>query len=512
MKLKARLLGFASGGTGIVVLDDDVAKDLGVHPLDRIRIRYNGKEVLAIVNVAKKLPRDIVALYDEVADALNITEGALIDVEPVEPPKSIAYIRNKLRGGRLGKEEIFEIIRDIVSGALNEVEIAALVTTLHHQRMTIEEAYYFTKAMVETGETLKLDKRPILDKHSLGGIPGDKTSILVVPIIASLGYTIPKTSSRAITSPAGTADRFEVLAPVNLTVEEMKEVVLKTGGCLVWGGSLRLAPADDLIIRVEYPLAVDPFFIPSIMAKKHAVGSTHVVIDFPTGRDAKIQNIRGGERLAQEFIELGSRLGIHVEVALTFGEQPLGHAVGPALEAREALVAISGKGPVDLINKATSLAGILLNMVGVSNGREIALKALTSGKAEAKLREIIEAQGGDPRIKPEDVPVGEHKVEIYSKRVGRVIYINNRAIAQIARAAGAPRDKGAGVYLHVKLGDKVKQGDVIMEIFAEKGYKAENAGKLAEELNPVLIGKYSEVMLLKHIPAKPPVGLPILER
>ncbi|MCD6209277.1 MAG: hypothetical protein J7J67_03710, partial [Thermoproteales archaeon] len=200
MKLKARLLGFASGGTGIVVLDDDVAKDLGVHPLDRIRIRYNGKEVLAIVNVAKKLPRDIVALYDEVADALNITEGALIDVEPVEPPKSIAYIRNKLRGGRLGKEEIFEIIRDIVSGALNEVEIAALVTTLHHQGMTIEEAYYFTKAMVETGETLKLDKKPILDKHSLGGIPGDKTSILVVPIIASLGYTIPKTSSRAITS------------------------------------------------------------------------------------------------------------------------------------------------------------------------------------------------------------------------------------------------------------------------------------------------------------------------
>jgi len=395
---------------------------------------------------------------------------------------------------------------------LNEVEIAALVTTLHHQGMTIEEAYYFTKAMVETGETLKLDKRPILDKHSLGGIPGDKTSILVVPIIASLGYTIPKTSSRAITSPAGTADRFEVLAPVNLSVEEMKEVVLKTGGCLVWGGSLRLAPADDLIIRVEYPLAVDPFFIPSIMAKKHAVGSTHVVIDFPTGRDAKIQNIRGGERLAQEFIELGSRLGIHVEVALTFGEQPLGHAVGPALEAREALVAISGEGPVDLINKATSLAGILLNMVGVPNGREIALKALTSGKAEAKLREIIEAQGGDPRIKPEDVPVGEHKVEIYSRRGGRVIYINNRAIAQIARAAGAPRDKGAGVYLHVKLGDKVRQGDLIMEIFAEKGYKAENAGKLAEELNPVLIGKYSEVMLLKHIPAKPPVGLPILER
>ncbi len=515
MKLRAKLLGFATGGMGIVVLDDSIAKRLGVHPLDRVKITHNGKEVLAIVNVAKRLSSDgvdEVALYDEVAKALNVKEGDIVEVEPVEPPRSIAYIRSKLREERLGPEEIHEIVKDIVRGALNEVEIAALVTTLHHQGLSIEEAYYFTLAMVETGERLKLNKKPILDKHSLGGIPGDKTTILIVPIIASLGYIIPKTSSRAITSPAGTADRFEVLAPVDLSVEEMEEIVEKTGGCIVWGGALRLAPADDIIIRVEYPLAIDPFFIPSIMAKKAAVGSTHVVIDIPVGRDAKVSTLAQGERLAKDFIELGNKLGMHVEVALTSGDQPIGYAVGPALEAREALKTISGNGPEDLVNKATRLAGILLGMVGNRNGEAMAREALRLGKAEKKLREIIEAQGGDPRVKPEDIPVGEYTEVIKAKRKGRVLYINNRAIAQIARTAGAPRDKGAGILLRVKLGDVVDEGDPLMEIYAEKGYKLELALRLAEETMPIIVGKRHEIMVLKHIPAVPRPGLPELER
>ena len=512
MRLKARLLGFATGGTGVVVLDDDVAKQLGVHPLDRVRIKYDGKEVLAIVNVAKRLPLDEVALYDEVAEALGVKEGAFVDVEPVEPPRSIAYVRNKLRGARLGRDEIFEIVRDIVRGALNDVEIAALVVTLHHQGLSMEEAYYFTLAMVETGERLELGKRPVLDKHSLGGIPGDKTTLLLVPIIASLGYTIPKTSSRAITSPAGTADRFETLAPVNLTVEEMKEVVLKTGGCIVWGGALRLAPADDLIIRVEYPLALDPFFIPSIMAKKAAVGSTHVVLDIPIGRDAKVSTVAQGERLAKDFMELGARLGMRVEVALTFGDQPLGYAVGPALEAREALLALRTGRPADLVNKAVRLAGILLGMVGVGNGQALAREALRTGRAEAKLREIIEAQGGNPNVRPEDIPIGREVAEIKSEKRGRVLYINNRAIAQIARVAGAPRDKGAGILLKVKLGDYVNIGDTLMEIYAEKGYKLDLAMKLAEETSPIVVGEYHEIVLLKHVPALPPPSLPELER
>ncbi len=485
----------------MVVVDDEVAKSMGLHPLDRVRISANGREVIAIVNIARKLPVDTVALYDEVAAALNVNDGDAVTLEPVEPPRSIEYIRDKLRGVNLRMEEVREIVRDIVRGALNDVEITALVTSLHHRGISREEAYYFTLAMVETGRRLRLNRYPVLDKHSLGGVPGDKTTLLVVPIIASLGYIIPKTSSRAITSPAGTADRFEVLAPVDLSIEEMSEVVLRTNGCIAWGGALGLAPADDIIIQVEYPLAIDPFYIPSIMAKKAAVGSTHVVIDIPTGRMAKVKTIDEAVYIAREFIELASRLGIKLECAITYGDEPIGYAVGPALEAREALMAIGGQGPQDLVDKAASIAGILLEMVGRDNGKELALEAIRSGRAEAKLREIVEAQGGDPGVRPDDVPVGEHGAAVEADRDGVVTWIDTRAIARIARLAGAPKDKGAGVLLKVKVGDRVKRGEPLFEIRAERAHKLEVALKHAMEARPVSVGRPHTQMLVGRVAA-----------
>ena len=336
---------------------------------------------------------------------------------------------------------------------------------------------------------------------------------MVVPVIASLGYTIPKTSSRAITSPAGTADRVEVLAPVTLSLDEVKEVVLKTNGCMVWGGSLHLAPADDKIIRVEYPLAIDPFFVPSIMAKKKAVGSTHVVIDIPTGRGAKVKTIGEGHYIAKDFIEVGRRLGMEVTCALTYGEQPIGYAMGPALEAREALLTLKGKGPTDLVDKAASIAGTLLGMVGVENGKAMALEAIKSGRAEKKLREIIEAQGGDPEVEPEDIPLGDKLLTVYAESEGIVLWINNKVMAYIARLAGAPVDKGAGVLLKVKIGDLVKKGDPLFQIVAERAYKLQLAEKALEELRPIGIGKPQEQMLIESISfVMPHERLPIIER
>jgi len=498
LKLKAMLLEFMAGKENIVVLDDEVAGNLGVKPLDRVRLRCNGREMVAIVNIGKRLPRDSIALYDEVAHALNVTHGDIVEVEPATPPDSIRYIKRKIRGERLSYGEILEIVRDIISGRLSDIELTALVTTLHHRKMSIEEAYYFARAMVETGETLNLKKKPILDKHSLGGVPGDKTTILVVPIIASLGYIIPKTSSRAITSPAGTADRVEVLCPVNLSIDEMREVVYKTNGCMVWGGALKMAPADDLIIKVEYPLGIDPFFIPSILAKKASVGSTHIVIDIPMGRGTKVKSLEEASSIANDFIEIGGRLGMHIECAATYGDQPIGYAIGPALEAKEALQAVMTQKPLDLIDKATSLAGILLGMVGESDGKAKALEALRKGKVEKKLREIIEAQGGDPKIMPEDIPIGDKMLNITAEKEGYILWIDNRAIASLARAAGAPKDKGAGILLNVKLGDYVKKGDILFRIYAEKSYKLEFVEKVLEEMMPMNIGKPQKNMLIKR--------------
>jgi AMP phosphorylase len=503
MRLKVKPLGIEAGGKPIVVLDDIIAEALGIHSLDRVKLIHEESHILAIVNIAHDFPVDVIGVYEAVRKRLHLYEGDEIEVARAERPKSLNYIREKILGRRLSCSKINMIVMDVVERHLSDVEMASFITALHIRGMSLDESEALTRAMVETGEKLKLGDEPILDKHSIGGIPGDKTTILVVPTVASAGFTIPKASSRAITSPAGTADRVEALCPVDLSLEEIREVVAETNGCMVWGGTLNLAPADDIFIQVEYSLSIDPLLLPSIMSKKKAMGSKYLVVDIPTGRGAKVKTIGEAHELASDFIELGRRLGIQVECASTFGEQPLGYAIGPALEAREALSALMGQEVGDLKDKAASLAGILLEMVGVEEGRDEALRIMTSGKAEKKLREIIEAQGGDPKVRPEDIEIGDRVSAIRSERDGRVLWINNENIADVARVAGAPKDKGAGVLLRKKMGDSVRSGDVIFEVYAENNSKLESATVLAEDLSPIGVGRrFEENMLMDRIAAK----------
>jgi len=503
MKLKARLLDIQAGGKNIAILDDETAGLLGVHSSDRVRITYGKAQLIAIANVASDFPHDQIGLYEEASEKLEINAGDDVEVQPAEISESLRYVQAKIRGERLRENEIRLIVRDVVERHLSDIELASFVTALYIHGLGMDEIEGLSRAMVETGSTLRLHKNPILDKHSIGGIPGDKTTILVVPIIAAAGYTIPKTSSRAVTSPAGTADRVENLCPVNLSIGEIEKVVEKTNGCIAWGGALELAPADDLFIQVEYPLAIDPLLLPSIMSKKKAIGATHLVIDIPTGRGAKIKTNGDAQALAYDFIDLGKRMGITVQCAVTFGEQPLGRAIGPALEAREALTAIMGNGPADLKEKAVGLASILFEMVGVKNGKRKAEQLLKSGKAEKKLREIIEAQGGNPKVIPEDINVGSKRTRITSSKEGEVLWVNNESIAQVAKEAGAPKEKGAGVLLHAKIGEHVEKDGILFEVYAERSTKLRAAVKLANELQPMgLSRKPEERMLMERIPMR----------
>jgi len=503
MDFKVWHLGIKSGGKQIIVVDNEDASQLGIHSSDRVEVTYKNKQIIAITNVAEEFPKGTLGIYSEVYDKLKVQNGETVTVRPAERPESIGYIREKISGRRLRAEEIKAIIMDVVERHLSDIELASFVTSLYIRGTSIDEVEALTKAMVETGQTIDFGKGPILDKHSIGGVPGDKTTILVVPIVAAAGFTIPKTSSRAITSPAGTADRVEVLCPVDLTCKEMRKVVKKTNACLAWGGALDLAPADDLMIQVEYPLSIDPLLLPSIMSKKKAIGADYVVVDIPTGRGTKIKTIGEAQALAQEFIELGKRLDMNIQCALTFGEQPIGYAIGPALEAWEALSTLMGRGPIDLVNKAVSLAGLLFEMMGIKDGTQKAKDIIKSGEAEKKLRQIIAAQGGDSKVQPEDIKIGPETVEIRSEDEGRVQWINNRAMAQIARGAGAPKNRGAGVLLNKKLGDKVAKGDVIYTIFSENSQKLDSAVQLAKNLNPMgITGKFGEKMLIDRIPSK----------
>ena len=501
MLLKAKPLRFEARKP-VVVLNKSDAADLGVKPLDRVEIKADGRKETAIVNVAEKFVQPgWIGLYSRVQEELGITAGRPLKVSPSSPPQSLAFIKKRLAGNALEPDEIRKIIRDVVDERLSEIEVTSFVISLYHNKMDMKEAAAMAAAMAATGEQLDLGNKTVYDKHSIGGIPGDKTSMLVVPVVAAAGLAIPKTSSRAITAPAGTADRMECLCPVDLDLEEIKAVVRKTNGCLVWGGAVDLAPADDTFIRIEYPLSIDPLLLPSVMSKKKAVNAKYVVIDIPTGRGAKIKSVVDAEGLADQFIELGKKLGMKISCVSTFGEQPIGYGVGPALEAREALRAISNpkNAPRDLLEKVVRLSGELFDFARMKNPDKAALDMLNSGKAEKKLRQIIEAQGGDPKIKPEDVPVGAKKATIKSSKPGKVWWINNAAVIEAARAAGAPNDKGAGILFHRKIGDAVRKGEILFEIYAEKGAKLERALSIAGSLDVMGVSRKLE-MVMAEIP------------
>lgn len=496
MFLKVITLGVESGGKPVVFLHKQDADEIGVIASSRVKVIAK-KESTAIVNLAPSyMKKGFIGVNEEVRKQLVLKNGSLVDVKVATFPKSLQFIRNKLSGRKLLYQEIREIVRDVIAGNLSEGEIAAFVTALHLQGLNLDEATSLTSSMVETGNQLNLDKKKVVDKHSIGGVPGDKTTLLVVPIVAAAGLIIPKTSSRAITSAAGTADRAEMLMPVDLEVKEMRQVLTKCNGCIVWGGALDLAPADDIFVKSEYSLSIDPLLLPSIMSKKKAVGATHLIIDIPTGRGAKVKTIGEADLLAKDMIELGRRLGIHTHCVVTYGEQPIGLTIGPALEAREALSILMNESKVpDLMDKACHIAGSIFEIAGKPNGYNLARNILHSGKAEKKLRDIISHQGGRANLKPDDLPIGEHVTEYRAKESGVVLWMDNSSLVETARAAGAPKDKGAGIVFSKKCGDKVSKGDVLFTIHAEKTSKLSRAQEVLSENQVIGVGRRMEMFI-----------------
>ncbi len=365
--------------------------------------------------------------------------------------------------------ELRTIVADVVGGKYSDLHLAAFVTACAGGRLDIDETVALTRAMVEAGERLEWGRPIIADKHCVGGLPGNRTTLLVVPIVAAAGVVIPKTSSRAITSPAGTADTMEVLAPVDLDIPAMRRVVEREGGCVVWGGAARLSPADDVLIRVERPLDFDSEaqLLASVLSKKVAAGATHVVIDVPVGPTAKVRSVHAAARLAAQFYTVAEQLGLSLRVVTTDGSQPVGRGIGPALEARDVLAVLRGTpdAPADLRDRALLLAGELLEFTGgarAGEGRAFAATILASGRALAKFETICEAQGGR-RIPPQP----SHTEVVMCTRPGVVVEIDNRRLARIAKLAGAPRAPAAGVDLHVKIGARVSVGQPLFTVHAQ---------------------------------------------
>jgi thymidine phosphorylase len=451
-----------------------VYRAAGFQALAKVEVTADGRArpILAVLNVvddeALVAPGEL-GLSEEAFATLGIEEGSPVRICHTEPPASMDAVRRKIDGERLSAQEFMAIAHDIAERRYTKMEMAAFLVASGQTGLDREEVMNLTRAMVAQGDRLRWEGDLVADKHCIGGIPGNRTSMLVVPIVAAHGMLIPKTSSRAITSPAGTADTMEVLAHVELPPARLRDVVRRQHGALIWGGTANLAPVDDMLISVERPLGVDypGQMVASILSKKIAAGSTHLIVDIPVGPTAKVRHMRDALALRKLFEYVADRLGIFVQVVITDGRQPVGRGIGPVLEARDVMQVLQNDpvAPSDLRQKALRLAGRVIEFdpdVRGGDGFDIARDILDSGRALTKMRDIIKAQGRQT-VKLEPGPL---VLEVEAKESGTVIAIDNYQMARIARLAGAPLDKEAGVDLLKKLGDPVERGEPLYRVHA----------------------------------------------
>lgn len=422
-------------------------------------------------------------------------------LEEINQQQVINAIKKKLLGKTLNYKEIYVIMDSIAKKKLSDILTTYFAASGYSKGFNAEELYHLTKAMVSTGERLHFEGI-VADKHSIGGVPGTRTTLIVVPIVAACGFTIPKSSSRAITTPDGTADDMEILAPVTLSKEKIYKVVRKTNGCIVWGGSVRVAPADDSIINVEKPLFFESFdkIIVSILAKKIAFGANHVVIDLPYGNLVKVQKLEDAKVLKGKFEHLAKRFHIKIRVLIHRTDQPAGRGVGPVLETREALRVLEQKTdrPLDLEIRALDLAANLLEICLEDSPQTLrtyvkenfgncfgwATTILEEGFAFEKMQEIIKAQGGNPNVDANSLKPGNCVFEKRAKKNGSVKGINSKNLTIVAKLLGAPAEKGAGIFLNKKIGEKYSKHDTIYTLYSEDAKKL-SEGKEAVETFPI---------------------------
>jgi putative thymidine phosphorylase len=478
-----------SAGRPIAFLHKNDATTLKVHTGERVLISRGSKSFVSALDITDDLFRQgHIALSEEAAAALDVSNGDSISVSLAPRPLSSIIIQNHEKAQQYSKKQLLTIVRDIVTNALTEAEISYFVSEVFHHGLSLEETANLTRAIFETGSHVTWHTREIADKHSIGGIPGNRTTPIVVSICAAAGVVMPKTSSRAITSAAGTADVVESIARVDFSLEELKRIVKKTNACLAWGGALGLAPADDKLIQVEKLLNLDPEpqLLASILAKKLAAGSKYVLIDIPAGPGAKV-SIKEAHELGKKFTLLGNKLGLKIHVLPTDGKEPIGNGIGPMLEMRDVIKVLEQKkAPQDLEAKSLVLAGTILEMMRIvskGKGQRKAQEILRSGQALAKFKEIIAAQHGSLN----NIKEAPYKLDVKSTKKGIIKKIDNHSINMIGRIAGSPLSKTAGLYLYHHTGAIISKGQTLFTIHSESKQKLVEARDYALTVRPITL-------------------------
>lgn len=474
-RLKAVRIGIDTYQESVVYMRDDchICRAEGFGVQTRVRVQAREQSIVARLNVVESdaglLPAGHMGFSKIAWERLELTAGEQVSISHPAWINSLGYVRSKIFEHPLDERQFHAIVQDILIGRYTDVHIASFLTACANHLDT-DEIAHLTRAMVDVGSRLTWPQTDmVVDKHCIGGLPGNRTTPIVVAIAAAAGLTMPKTSSRSITSPAGTADTMEVITRVDLDIDSIRRVVREEGACLAWGGSVSLSPVDDILIRVEKAMDLDSQgqLVASVLSKKVAAGSTHILIDIPVGPTAKIRSQSAAQELKAIFEQVGRRLGVVVRPVITDGSQPVGRGIGPAFEAEDVLAVVGRRddAPEDLRDRAVLLAGQILEMAGASpvgEGGRQALQLLESGAAWQKFRAICEAQGGF-----RELPVAAHRYRLPAGQSGSIAAFDNRQLARLAKLAGAPNAKAAGVRLLVKVGDEVSKGDPLLELCAE---------------------------------------------
>ncbi|MCW8328609.1 thymidine phosphorylase family protein [Photobacterium sp. SDRW27] len=452
--------------------DCHICRAEGFTANSRVTVEFGGRQLIATLNVVEQyvLPQHHIGFSFVAFKRLGVATGDRVRIKHVPLISSVSAVRKKIYGHELSDVEIRSVIADINTHRYSDIEIASFLSVCVGDRLSCDEVISLTRAMVDCGKRLSWPGHErIFDKHCIGGLPGNRTTPLVVAIVSAAGLVIPKTSSRAITSPAGTADVMETLTNIDLNLDEIQTVVAKTGACLAWGGAVNLSPVDEVLIRVERALELDGEgqLIASVLSKKIAAGSTHVLIDIPVGDTAKVRTQQDAERIAALFNRVGCALDIEVRCIISDGSRPVGRGIGPVEEIRDVLAVLNSHddAPKDLRQRALNLAAQLLDFAGdqgIKEAMSTAIYLLDSGKAWQQFQRIVAEQGG---FKP--LPVAKHRSIQYAQHSGTICNIDNRRLARLAKLAGAPGEACAGLRLHVNVGDTVKQAAPLFTLYTE---------------------------------------------
>ncbi len=471
--LRLKRLGIDTHQEAVIYMRRDchVCRAEGFSARARIRVNAGVRSIIATLNFINSdlLAPGEASLSESAWLHLGAEEGGPVSVAHARSLDSLSSVRAKVYGKKLTDAAFGEIMGDVVEGRYSDIHLSSFITACAARGLDGGEIVGLTRAMVAAGQRLDWGAPPIVDKHCVGGLPGNRTTPIIVAIVTACGLTMPKTSSRAITSPAGTADTMETLAPVDLDLRAMRRVVEKEGGCVVWGGAVDLSPADDTLIRVERALDIDSEgqLVASVLSKKAAAGSTHLVLDLPVGPTAKVRSKADADSLSAHLLNTARVLGISATALQSDGRQPVGRGIGPALEARDVLAVLQCEpsAPQDLRDRAATLAGALLELGGGAAAGAGVAKAnavLDNGGAWAKFQAVCEAQGG-----MRTPPTSRHQKPILSETAGRIVTIDNRRLAKAAKLAGAPDAKAAGLELHAALGQHVETSEPLFTLHAE---------------------------------------------